>query len=204
MTQVLRIHPQTPQPRLVRTAAEALAAGGLIVYPTDSYYAFGCAIDSTRAVRRIRELRGFDETNLFTLSCADLTQIGDYGVIDNAAFRVIRARTPGPVTFVLKATKQARRLHHPKRHTVAFRAPAHPVARALLAEIGAPIITSTLRLRGDSSPLKDTFEIRERLEKQIDVFIDSGPCPAAPTEVLDFSDGESAAAQIRPGGTPTD
>lgn len=199
MTQVLEIHPQNPQPRLTRAAARTIESGGLVVYPTDSYYAFGCAIDSARAVRRIRELRGFDETSLFALSCADLTQIGDYGVIDNAAFRAIRARAPGPFTFVLKATKLARRLHHPKRRTVAFRAPAHPVARALLAELGAPMITSTLRLRGDASPLQDAFEIRERLEKQIDIFIDSGPCPAEPTEILDFSEG-GAALQIRGGG----
>lgn len=187
MTVFLQIHPQKPQQRLIRQAAEILRKG-VVVYPTDSYYALGCLQDNTEAVERIRQLRGLNQEHYFTLSCKDLSQISNYGQVGNSAFRLIKSHVPGPYTFILKAGKTvARKLHHPSRRTVAFRIQSHPAARALLEEINEPIITSTLKFPEDSEPLEHPY-LRERLAGRVDAVIDSGPCEMHPTTVLDFTE----------------
>lgn len=197
MTQFFQVHPETPQLRLIKQAAEALKSG-LAVYPTDSHYALGFLPENTKAADRARQIRGLDETHLFTLSCRDLSEIGHYGVIDTAAFRVIKQKIPGPYTFVLPATKKvSRHLCHPKRRTVAFRAPAHPVARALLAEVGGPLITTTLRLPNDDTPLAPE-DFRERLSGRVEVVLDAGHCQMTPTTVIDFT--ETPPRLLREGG----
>ncbi|MGI9297902.1 MAG: L-threonylcarbamoyladenylate synthase [Gammaproteobacteria bacterium] len=201
MTAFLRVHPKNPQIRLVRAAAEALQRG-LVVYPTDSHYALGFLPENTDAAARARQLRGLDGNHLFTLSCRDLGEIGQYGAVDTAAFRVIKQRIPGAYTFVLAATKKvSRHLCHPRRRTVAFRAPANPVARALLEENGGPILTTTLRLAGDESPLQPD-EFRARLKDRVETVLDAGPCPATPTTVIDFS--ETPPRLLREGGGAID
>lgn len=201
MTQFFQVHPENPQPRLIKQAAQALARG-LVVYPTDSYYALGFLRNNAAAAEKVRLLRGLDDSHLFTLLCSDLGEIGRYGAVDTAAFRVIKKRTPGPYTFVLTAVEKiSRHLCHPRRKTIAFRVPAHPVARALLAEAGEPIITTTLRLRGDDEPLPPS-EFRERLAGAADVVLDAGPCPMVPTTVIDFSEDEPRL--LRRGGGAVD
>ncbi|MGI9307529.1 MAG: L-threonylcarbamoyladenylate synthase [Gammaproteobacteria bacterium] len=201
MTQFFTVHPQNPQSRLIRQAAESLARG-LVVYPTDSYYALGFLPENKDGAARARLLRGLDETHLFTLLCRDLREIGHYGAVDTAAFRVIKKRIPGPYTFVLTALqKVSRHLCHPRRKTIAFRVPAHPVAQALLEEAGEPIITTTLRMRGDETPLAPS-DFRARLSGAVDVVLDAGPCSMTPTTVIDFS--ESAPRLLRQGGGAVD
>ena len=201
MTQFFEVHPKNPQPRLIRQAAQALSRG-LAVYPTDSYYALGFLKNNAAAAARVRLLRGLDDSHLFTLLCRDLGEIGRYGAVDTAAFRVIKKRTPGPYTFVLAATQKiSRHLCHPRRKTIAFRVPAHPVAQALLAEAGEPIITTTLRLRGDSEPLLPE-DFRERLGGAVDVVLDAGACEMTATTVIDFSDSEPRL--LRRGGGAVD
>ncbi|MBE8158764.1 MAG: threonylcarbamoyl-AMP synthase [Betaproteobacteria bacterium] len=201
MTQFFEVHPKNPQPRLIRHAALALA-NGLAVYPTDSYYALGFLAGNTAAAARVRLLRGLDDSHLFTMLCRDLGEIGRYGAVDTAAFRVIKQRTPGAYTFVLAAAQKVpRHLRHPRRKTVAFRVPAHPVARALLTEAGEPIITTTLRLRGDAEPLSPS-DFRARLAGVADVVLDAGPCDMTPTTVIDFSEPEPRL--LRRGGGAVD
>ncbi|MDM5148067.1 L-threonylcarbamoyladenylate synthase [Candidatus Persebacteraceae bacterium Df01] len=201
MTQFFDVHPKTPQTRLIQKAAEFFRKG-VVVYPTDSYYALGCLQGNVDAIARLRQLRGVGEEHLMTLACTDLGQIGDYGVMDTAAFRVMKKHVPGAYTFVLAATKKvSRRLHHPRRKTVAFRVPSHPVAQALLAEVGEPIISTTLRLVGDEAPL-DVADFRERLRGQVDAVIDSGSCVMVPTTVINFS--ENPPQLLREGGGEVD
>ena len=201
MTQFFEVHPKNPQPRLIRLAAAALAEG-LVVYPTDSYYALGFLQGNTAAAARTRLLRGLGDSHLFTLMCRDLADVGNYGAVGTAAFRVIKQRTPGAYTFVLAAAKKvSRHLCHPKRKTVAFRVPAHPVARALLEEAGEPIVTTTLRLRGDKEPLEPS-EFRARLSGAAEVVLDAGPCSMTPTTVVDFSEPEPRL--LRSGGGAVD
>ena len=201
MTAFLRVHPQNPQPRLVRQAVEALRTG-LVAYPTDSHYALGFLPENADAAARARRLRGLDDNHLFTLSCRDLGEIGQYGAVDTAAFRVIKQRIPGAYTFVLAATKKvSRHLCHPRRRTVAFRAPSNPVARALLEENGGPIITTTLRLAGDDFPLQPD-DFRARLRNRVEAVLDAGPCPATPTTVIDFT--ETPPRLLREGGGAID
>lgn len=196
MTAFLEVHAKQPQARLIRQAAAALR-DGVVVYPTDSYYALGCLQSNARAVARIRQLRGLDENHYFTLSCRDLSQISAYASVDNAGFRLIKNHVPGPYTFVLKAGKAvARKLYHPSRRTMAFRVQAHPVAQALLAEVDEAIITATLRLAGDAAPLPYE-DMRERLRGRVDAVLDAGMCEDAPTTVLDFT--ESPPRLVREG-----
>ena len=188
MAQRLDIHPTHPQPRLLRIAADLLRNGGVIAYPTDSSYAFGCRIDDAKAAQRVRDLRGVDARHHLTFVCGDLAQVGRFARMDNAQFRIVRLGTPGPFTFLLRATDDVpRRVQHPKRSTIGVRVPEHAVVRGLLAEMGAPILSSTLVLPGDSAPLNDAEEIAERLGGQIDAILDAGPCAAEPTTVIDLA-----------------
>ena len=198
MAQLFSIHPQNPQPRLIRQAAEILRAGGVIVYPTDSCYALGCRIGDKDAMERVRDIRGVDEKHHFTLVCRDVSEIAHYARVDNRQFRLLKAAFPGSYTFILEATKEVpRRLQHPKRRTIGVRIPEHPVALALLAELGEPILSSTLLLPGDEHPLNDAEEIRARLGRRVDLVMDSGSCVLEMTTVLDITG--DAAVVVRTG-----
>ena len=188
MAQFFHIHPANPQPRLVRQAAAILSAGGVIAYPTDSSYALGCRIGDAQAARRIRQIRGVSEQHHLTLVLRDLTEISHFARLDNWQFRIVRQGTPGPFTFILRATREVPRRHqHPKRSTVGVRVPNHAVVRALLAELSEPILSSTLILPGSTEPLNDAATILETLGPVLDLVIDAGACPAAPTTVVDLA-----------------
>ena len=188
MAQYFAVHPTHPQHRLIVQAARILRDGGVIAYPTDSSYALGCALGNYEAVRRIRDLRGVDEHHHLTLVLRDLVELGHFARLDNWQFRLVRQGVPGPFTFILPATREVpKRLIHPKRSTVGVRVPEHPVVHALLTELEAPILSSTLLLPGDDAPLNDPEVIRERLEKRLDAILDAGACPAEPTSVIDLA-----------------
>ncbi|MGN2392464.1 L-threonylcarbamoyladenylate synthase [Pelomicrobium sp. G1] len=189
MAQYFEIHPKNPQPRLIRQAAEIVRQGGVIVYPTDSCYALGCRLGDREAASRICRIRGVDDDHLLTLVCRDLAELAQYARVDNRQFRLLKAATPGSYTFILEATREVpRRLQHPKRNTIGLRVPDHAVANALLAELGEPLLSSTLLLPGDDLPMNDAQDIRARLEHQVDLVIDSGPCGVEMTTVLDLTD----------------
>jgi tRNA threonylcarbamoyl adenosine modification protein (Sua5/YciO/YrdC/YwlC family) len=188
MAQHFQVHPIDPQPRLIRQAADILRAGGVIAYPTDSSYALGCRVGDAAAAKRIRELRGVGAGHHLTLVLRDLSEIGHFARLDNWQFRIVRLGTPGRYTFLLPATREVpRRLQHPKRSTVGVRVPEHPVVQALLAELREPILSSTLILPGAAEPLNDAEAIRATLGRGLDLVIDSGACPAAPTTVVDLA-----------------
>lgn len=188
MAQLFSIHPQDPQPRLIREAAEIVRGGGVIVYPTDSCYALGCHIGDKAAMQRVRTIRGVNERHHLTLVCRDLAEISQYAKFDNAHFRLLKATTPGSYTFILQATREVpKRLLHPSRRTIGLRIPDHRVAQALLFELGEPLLSSTLLLPGDEAPLNDAVEIRERLERQVELVIDAGSCGLIPTTVIDLT-----------------
>ena len=188
MAQLFSIHPQDPQPRLIREAAEIVRGGGVIVYPTDSCYALGCHIGDKAAMQRVRTIRGVNERHHLTLVCRDLAEISQYAKFDNAHFRLLKATTPGSYTFILQATREVpKRLLHPSRRTIGLRIPDHRVAQALLVELGEPLLSSTLLLPGDEAPLNDAVEIRERLERQVELVIDAGSCGLIPTTVVDLT-----------------
>jgi tRNA threonylcarbamoyl adenosine modification protein (Sua5/YciO/YrdC/YwlC family) len=190
MSQYFQIHPVNPQARLIRQAVEILRADGLIVYPTDSTYALGCHVGDKRGMERIRRIRAIDNKHNFTLVCRDLSEIAIYARVDNSAYRLLRSLTPGPYTFVLSATHEVpRRLQNPKRKTIGIRVPDHPIAQALLAELGQPLMSSTLILPGKEIPETEAAEIRERLEHDVDLVIDGGHCGFEPTTVIDMSSG---------------
>ncbi len=188
MALLLTIHPVNPQDRLVRQAVNAMRDGRVIVYPTDSCYAFGCLIGDKEAMERIHRLRGTDKNHNFTLVCRDLSEIARYARVDNSQYRTLRAFTPGAYTFLLEATREVpKRLQNPRRRTIGIRVPDSPIVRMLLAELGEPIMSSTLILPGDEHPLTDPAEIRERLNHQVDLVIDGGNCGVEPTSVVDLS-----------------
>lgn len=188
MSQFLTVHPTHPQIRLIKLAAAALKAGGLIAYPTDSSYALGCRLDDANAVRRIRALRGLDERHHLTLVCRDLADVGRFARLDNWQFRIVRQGTPGSYTFLLPATRDVpRRLQHPRRSTIGIRVPDHAVVRALLQEFGEPILSTTLILPGSDAPLNDADVLREALPG-VEMIIDAGPCSAMPTTVIDLAE----------------
>jgi tRNA threonylcarbamoyl adenosine modification protein (Sua5/YciO/YrdC/YwlC family) len=188
VAQLFTVHPVNPQPRLIRQAAEIVRAGGVIVYPTDSCYALGCRIGDKAAMERIRAIRNVDERHHLTLVCRDLAEIGQYARVNNVQFRLLKAATPGSYTFILQATREVpKRLLHPSRRTIGVRVPDHKAAQALLAEIGEPLLSSTLMLPGDDEPLNDGEEIRERLERSIDLVLDAGSCGIVPTTVVDLT-----------------
>ena len=188
MSQYFELHRQNPQLRLIRRAAEIVRAGGVIAYPTDSCYALGCQIGDAVALERLRRIRGADRNHHFTLVCRDLREIGRYARIDTWQFRLLKAATPGPFTFLLPATRETpRRLQHPKRRTIGIRVPDHIVPRMLLTELGEPLMSSTLLLPGDELPLTDGAEIRTRLEHQLDAILDGGHCGIEPTTMVDLA-----------------
>lgn len=188
MSQLFEIHPGNPQIRLIRRAAEIIRGGGVIVYPTDSCYALGCRPGDKAPMERIRRIRMADEAHYFTLVCRDLSEIARYARIDNRQYRLLRKFTPGPYTFLLRATRETpKRLQDPRRRTIGIRVPDHPVPRLLLSELGEPIMSSTLQLPGDDLPLTDAREIRERLEHVVDVVLDGGNCGLEPTSVIDLA-----------------
>ncbi|AWP23282.1 threonylcarbamoyl-AMP synthase [Acidiferrobacter sp. SPIII_3] len=185
MAQYFVMHPRNPQARLVRATVDIVTKGGVIVYPTDSCYALGCALENKAGRDRICRLRELDPKHPFTLVCRDLSDLATYAQVDNSAYRILRAHTPGPYTFVLPATHEVpRRLLDPKRRTIGVRVPDHVVTQALLAQLGAPLMSVSLILPGDEAPLSDPMEIRARLEHAVDVVIDGGPCPGDLTSVV--------------------
>jgi tRNA threonylcarbamoyl adenosine modification protein (Sua5/YciO/YrdC/YwlC family) len=189
MSQFFQIHPDNPQARLIRQAVAILREGGIIAYPTDSSYALGWRIDDKAAMERVEQLRQTDRNHNFTVVCRDLSDIGAYARIDNRQFRLLKAATPGPFTFILRATGELpRRLQNPKRKTVGIRVPDNAIVRALLDELCEPLMSSTLILPDDELPLNDPDTIRERLEQRVELVIDGGPCPLEPTTVLDLTD----------------
>lgn len=188
MAELIEIHPQNPQPRLIARAADTVRAGGVIVYPTDSCYALGCRIGEKAALDRIRMIRRVDDKHHFTLVCRDLSEIATYARVDNVAYRLLKSLTPGPYTFIVQATKQVpRRLLHPKRRAIGIRVPDTPIVRDLLAELDQPILSTTLILPGDEHPLDDMYEIREHMDHCVDVIIDGGSCGVEPTTVVDMT-----------------
>lgn len=190
MAQYFVVHPENPQARLVHQAVTILNNGGVIAYPTDSTYALGCILDNADAQKRIREIRRVDDSHHFTLVCRNLAEIGNYAQVDNSRFRLLKANTPGQYTFVLKASREVpRRLQHPKRSTIGLRVPDHTVTQAILDELNQPLLSMTLMLPGDSEPLNEAWEIRDRLEHQVDLVIDAGACVAEPTTVIDLTGG---------------
>ncbi|MGH8503795.1 MAG: L-threonylcarbamoyladenylate synthase [Gammaproteobacteria bacterium] len=190
MSQFFAIHPDNPQPRLVRKSVEILEGGGLIVYPTDSCYALGCLIGNKAAMERIRRIRKVDDKHHFTLVCRDLSEIATYAKVDNMAYRLLKARTPGPYTFLLKATHEVpRRLQTPKRNTIGIRVPDHTVTQALLAQLDQPLMSSTLLMPGSDLPMTEPEEMRQQLEHQVELIIDGGFCGIEPTTVIDLIDG---------------
>lgn len=202
MAQLFTIHPDNPQPRLIRQAAEIVRKGGVIVYPTDSCCALGCRIGDKAAMERIRKIRQVDERHHLSLVCRDLAEIGQYASINNVQFRLLKAATPGSYTFILQATKEVpKRLLHPSRRTIGLRVPDHKVTRALLEELGEPLLSSTLILPGDELPLNDPEEIRERLEHQVDAVIDGGQCGIVPTTVVDLTGDEPVITRVGKGST---
>lgn len=197
-TQYLSIHPEDPQARLLHMAAEVVRKGGLVALPTDSCYAIGCHLGDKDAVERIRAIRGVDDRHHLTLMCRDLSEIAQFARVDNAQYRLLKAATPGSYTFILEGTKELpRRVLHPKRKTIGLRIPAHPVALALLEQLGEPLLTSTLLLPGDEFPLTEGWEIQDRLEDQLELILDGGPCGTEPTTVIDLTG--SAPELIRAG-----
>jgi tRNA threonylcarbamoyl adenosine modification protein (Sua5/YciO/YrdC/YwlC family) len=188
VSQYFELHARNPQLRLIRQTVQILRRGGLIAYPTDSCYALGCHIGDEDALERLRRLRGADRHHHFTLVCRDLAEISRYARVETWQFRLLKACTPGAFTFLLPASRETpRRLQHPQRRTIGIRVPDHPVAQLLIAELGEPIMSSTLLLPGDEMPLTDGKEIRARLEHQLDAVLDGGHCGVEPTTVVDLS-----------------
>lgn len=188
MAQYFVIHPENPQARLIHQAVTILNNGGVIAYPTDSTYALGCVLGNAEAQKRIREIRGVDDAHHFTLVCRNLAEIGTYAQVDNSQFRLLKSNTPGQYTFVLKATKEVpRRLQHPKRSTIGLRVPQHAVTQAILDELNQPLLSMTLMMPGDEEPINEAWEIRDRLEHQVELVIDAGACIAEPTTVIDLT-----------------
>lgn len=199
MSQYFEIHPTHPQKRLIKRSVEIVREGGVIAYPTDSGYALGCHIGDKHAMERIRKIRRLGKEHNFTLVCRDLTEISSYAKIENSDYRLLKMLTPGPYTFILKATHEVpRRLQNPKRKTIGIRIPGHELAHALLVELNEPLMSSTLILPDEAMAMSDPHEIREVLEHQVELVIDGGPCPDRPTTVLDLLEG--VPVLIRQGG----
>ncbi|KOX25714.1 MULTISPECIES: L-threonylcarbamoyladenylate synthase [unclassified Streptomyces] len=191
MAKYFDVHPDNPQPRTISAVADSIRNGALVAYPTDSCYALGTRMGSRDGISRIRAIRDLDDRHHFTLMCRDFAQLGQLVHIDNDVFRAVKAATPGPYTFILPATKEVpRQLLHPKKKTVGVRIPDHVATQALLAELGEPLLSSTLLLPDEDEPLTQGWEIKERLDHQVDAVLDSGDCGTEPTTVVDFSGGE--------------
>lgn len=190
MAQLFEVHPEHPQPRLLKQAAAFLHQGGVVAVPTDSSYALVCHLDDKSAVDQLRRIRGVDERHHLTLLCRDLSELASYARVDNQQYRLLKLATPGPYTFILEATKEVpRRVSHPSRRTIGLRVPDHRVTQLLLAEMGQPLLATTLILPDEVEPLNDAQLIREALQKRIQAVVDAGACPMAPTTVIDLSQG---------------
>lgn len=188
MSQFFTIHPTNPQPRLIKQAADLVRSGAVIAYPTDSCYALGCHLGDKDAVARIRQIRGVDDKHHMTMVCRDLSELARYARVDNVQFRLLKNNTPGSYTFILEATKEVpKRLQHPKRSTIGVRIPDHPVALALLEELGEPLISSTLILPNEEFAMNDAEQIRDLLQHQIDLVMDGGAVGLDPTTVIDLT-----------------
>jgi tRNA threonylcarbamoyl adenosine modification protein (Sua5/YciO/YrdC/YwlC family) len=186
------VHPDNPQPRSIAQIADAVRSEALIAYPTDSCYALGCRLGSRDGMDRIRAIRRLDDRHHFTLMCRDFAQLGQFVRVDNDVFRAVKASTPGSYTFILPATREVpRKLLHPRKKTVGVRIPDHVVTQALLAELGEPLLSSTLLLPDEAEPLTQGWEIKDRLDHAVDAVVDSGECGTEPTTVVDFSGGEA-------------
>jgi len=202
VSQYFQVHPDNPQPRLIRKAVEMVREGAVIVYPTDSAYALGCQLGDKGAAERIRRIRQLDDRHDFTLVCRDLSELAVYAKVDNTAFRLLKALTPGPYTFILQATREVpRRLQNPRRRTIGLRVPDNPVVRALLAELGEPLMSVTLLLPGDELPMTDAQDIREALERQVDLVIDAGACDIHPSTVVDMTGEVPEVVRVGKGDT---
>jgi tRNA threonylcarbamoyl adenosine modification protein (Sua5/YciO/YrdC/YwlC family) len=194
MSQFFQLHPDNPQPRLIKQAAQIIHGGGIVALPTDSCYALVCHLDDKAAVEKLRRIRGIDEKHHLTLLCRDLSEIAVYARVDNRQFRLLKAATPGPYTVILEATRCVpRRLSHPSRKTIGLRVPENAIAHALLEELGQPLLGTTLIMpgNGDEELLNDAEQIRERLQKQVDLIIDGGACAMEPTTVIDLTSDQA-------------
>ena len=188
MAQYFEVHPDNPQPRLLKQAAALLQKGGIVAVPTDSSYALVCQLDDKNAADRLRRIRQVDDKHHLTLLCRDLSELANYARVDNRQYRLLKLGTPGPYTFILEATKEVpRRLSHPSRRTIGLRVPEHKVTQALLAELGQPLLATSLIAPGDTEALNDMDQIRERFEALVAGVVDAGACPLEPTTVLDLS-----------------
>ncbi len=200
MATLLNIHPENPQNRLIEQAAQALRDGGLIAYPTDSCYALGCALGNKAGIERIARIRQLDSKHHYTLMCHDFAQLGQFVNVGNSDFRTIKSMTPGPYTFIMKATKEVpRRMMHPKKHSVGARIPQNATALALVEAMGEPILSSTLLLPGDEDPLNQADDVMDRLGNDVDVVIESGVPGLVPTSVIDFTGGDPEVARVGAG-----
>lgn len=191
MSQFFQIHPETPQPRLIKQAAEILRKGGLVVVPTECAYVLVCHLEDKQALDRIKRLRNLDDRHNFTLICRDLSEIATYAKVDNTAYRLIKGHTPGAYTFILNGTNEVpRRLMHPKRRTIGIRVPASPIINALVEELGEPIMSTSLLLPGEDMPMSDPYDIRQSLEHAVDLVVDGGYCGYEETTVVDMTSDE--------------
>ena len=201
MAQYFEVHPDNPQPRLLKQAAQLLHAGGLCAVPTDSSYALVCHLDDKTAAEKLRHIRQVDERHHLTLLCRDLSELGKYARVDNRQYRLLKLGTPGPYTFILEATKEVpRRVSHPSRRTIGLRVPEHRVTQELLAILGQPLLATTLIPAGEQDPLNDPHEIRARYEHELQAVVDAGACPMEPTSIIDLSG--DAPVLIREGRGP--
>jgi len=188
LSQLFEVHPQNPQPRLLKQAAQILQAGGVAAVPTDSSYALVCRLDDKNAAESLRRIRQVDDKHHLTLLCKDLSELARFARVDNTQFRLLKLGTPGPYTFILEATKEVpRRLSHPSRRTIGLRVPDHVVLQALLAQLGEPLLATTLIAPGETEPMNDAHDIRERFQKALQAVVDAGACPMQPTTVVDLS-----------------
>ncbi|MEU7301235.1 L-threonylcarbamoyladenylate synthase [Streptomyces sp. NPDC048304] len=202
MAKYFDVHPENPQPRSIAQIADAVRSEALIAYPTDSCYALGCRLGSRDGMDRIRSIRHLDDRHHFTLMCRDFAQLGQFVHVDKDVFRAVKASTPGSYTFILPATREVpRKLLHPKKKTVGVRIPDHVVAQTLLAELGEPLLSSTLLLPDEEEPLTQGWEIKDRLDHVVDAVVDSGDCGTEPTTVVDFSSGEAEIVRRGAGDT---
>jgi len=197
VSQFFQIHPLNPQLRLIHQAVEIVRQDGLIVYPTDSSYALGCHVGDKGSMERMRRIRALGSRHNFTLVCRDLAEIATYAHVDNSSYRLLKSLTPGPYTFILRATHEVpRRLQNPRRKTIGIRVPDHPITQALLEELGEPLMSSTLILPGSDMPETEANDIREKLEREVDLVIDGGYCGLEPTTVIDMVEGEPRVARL--------
>lgn len=202
MSQFFQIHPENPQARLVREAADIIRGGGVVVYPTDSAYALGCHIGDKNALEKIRRIRKLDAKHNFTLVCRDLSEIATYAKVDNTVYRLLKHSTPGPYTFILRATSEVpKRLMHAKRKTVGLRVPENNIAQAILADLDEPMMSVTLIMPGDEYPLIDPYDIRQVLEHDVDLVIDGGYCGMEVTTVVDLADEAPLVLRVGKGDT---